>query len=330
MESKSVVDSLVRDAVQARIENPLSNCLNASSTSGSEKLLWTLLKLCVDRGGVLASDAYTTGVPVEPGLVVGGITEAQSPESKIVQLLLCGGATASGAVTTAAPGGSISPGGPTVSVFSGASNATAFVPDMTRPKQLYASFAPSAPTGVVTSVDGNGASVGDVATAVGTEQYAEIEALLVVGRREEALKRAIELREWSLAMLIGCVCGAEKYQEVVRSYASSHFPAAAPLHLLTLMFANQGASAVLSSSSNANATGTASTVGDDSNNLLTLWKHNLSAILSNKASNWQKLARFLGYRLHSETKVNNEWTQIFFLKLCKISPLCPLQRNYVC
>lgn len=257
-------DALIREVLQSRIERPLSRILKQDKRSSdakqtelatSEKLLWTLLKLCVDRGGVLTTDSADNS---NPG-------ETLAPEVKVIQLLL-------GHAPTAAA--TVHGGGAAVSVFSGsaATSITSYAPDMAKPKELHANFTPK-----------------HGATTVGAEQYSEIEALLVVGRREDALKKAIQCGEWSLAILIGSVCGAEKYQEVIRSYSASHFPASAPLHLLTLMYTNQATSAVVGT--------------QQSDDVLSLWRHNLSSILSNKPSNWQQLAQFLGYRLLSESKV---------------------------
>jgi hypothetical protein len=255
---------LVRDALQSRIDRPVTSFVNCSKTvagpDASEKLLWSLLKLCVDRGGVLSSDANESTDGTQSG------ADALSPEIKIAQLLM-------GHAPSAAP--VVPTGGAAVTVFSGSASSTltSYAPDMSKSKELHASFTPPAPA----------------AAATNPERYVEIEALLVVGRKEEALKKAIQCGEWSLALLIGSVCGADKYQEIIRGYSASHFPPSAPMHLLTLLFANQGTSAILSTAK-----------ADDA---LTMWRHNLSAILSNKTSNWQQLASFLGYRLQAESKV---------------------------
>lgn len=265
----------MRDLLQSRIDRPLSRTLKAdkratetkqAELASSEKLLWTLLKLCVDRGGVLISDSGAETANATASSTTSADT--LSSEVKVIQLLLGHAPTASASV----------PGGASVSVFSGsaASSITSYAPDMTKPRELHANFTPKC-----------------ALTAVGAEQYSEIEALLVVGRREDALKKAVHYGEWSLAILIGSVCGADKYQEVVRSYSASHFPASAPLHLLTLMYTNQATPAVLG----------ANPPSSSSEDALALWRHNLSSILSNKPSNWQQLAKILGYRLQSESKV---------------------------
>lgn len=188
-----------------------------------------------------------------------------------------------------------------MSVFSGSATGAvnSYTPDMSKSALLHANFHTNTATGVGS------------AGGVSADQYTEIEALLVVGRKEDALRKAIQYNEWSLALLIGSVCGPEKYNEVVHTYSSSHFPKSTPLHLLTLMYANVGSSIVLNSTANTTGTNTSSTnttsttitntsSGGDA---LTLWRHNLSAILSNKPSNWQQLASYLGYRLQTESKV---------------------------
>ena len=197
---------------------------------------------------------------------------------------------------------------PAVSVFSGSATGavTSYAPDMSKSALLHANFHSGTASGASGSASGSG--------VVRADQYTEIEALLVVGRKEDALRKAIQLNEWSLALLIGSVCGPERYSEVVHTYSSSHFPKATPLHLLTLMYANVGSGVVLNSSANTTGTGTANTYTNTtstsitntstSGDVLTLWRHNLSAILSNKPSNWQQLASYLGYRLQTESKVS--------------------------
>lgn len=198
---------------------------------------------------------------------------------------------------------------PNVSVFSGSANGTlaSYTPDMSKSALLHANFHSHAANGG-DATDSSKAPVGASGTPT-AEQYTEIEALLVVGRKEDALRKAIQCGEWSLALLIGSVCGPEKYSEVVHTYSSNRFPKATPLHLLTLMYADVGSSIVLNTTANTtggvNTTSSSTTITNTGSggDALTLWRHNLSAILSNKPSNWQQLASFLGYRLHTESKV---------------------------
>ena len=270
---------LVRDALKHRMDHPLSQLLahnphtntsagSATDTPSSEKLLWTLLKLCVDRGGVLSTELASDNSNRTQGSTAA--VDAGSTEVKIAQLLL--GQAPTAAATTGSTGSA------SVTVFSGSASSSlaSYVPDMSKSKQLYDTCKPTTTTATMTS-----------------EQYVEIEGLLLVGRKEEALRRAISYGEWSLALLIGSVCGPEKYQEIIRGYSAAHFPAAAPMHTLTLLYANQGSAAVLGTDKPA--------VRDE---VLTLWRHNLAAILSNKGANWQQLAAFLGYRLQNEAKVS--------------------------
>lgn len=82
-------------------------------------------------------------------------------------------------------------------------------------KNLYCNFA--APANNSSSSMTNG------------DMYATIESLLLHGRREEAAQMAADGHDWGLAMLIGSVCGSQKYQEIVRSFAATHFPKTSPL-----------------------------------------------------------------------------------------------------
>ena len=187
-------------------------------------------------------------------------------------------------------------------MFSGSASGavTSYAPDMAKSALLHANFHTSSTDTLKTP--------GSPSGQITPEQYCEIESLLVVGRKEDALRKSIQYHEWSLALLIGSVCGADKYAEVVQSYSHSHFPRATPLHLLTLMYADLGSKAILNSPSASTTTTSSHTTitntNGPSNDVLTLWRHNLSAILSNKPNNWQQLASILGYRLQQESKVN--------------------------
>eukprot|EP01038_Epipyxis_sp_PR26KG_P007099 gene7099-9686_t len=184
------------------------------------------------------------------------------------------------------------------------------------------------------------------------EVILEIEKLLVRGQREEALQIAMRERDWSLAMLISCVCGPDKYQEVVKSFANNHFPLGSPIHLLAMSYSNQASKSLLYSGgeiskqfkspfemalnqSNMNkannhesaqtsqpqGNGQGGTGAGSNGDIISFWKQNLAALLANKGSDWKKLIRILGFRLLNESK--NICAAHFAYLCCSLTPSHP-------
>lgn len=87
-----------------------------------------------------------------------------------------------------------------------------------------------------------------------TELNLKIELLLLEGKKNEALAIAVDNREWGLAMLISCICGPDKYQEVVKLYAGYNLPPSSPLYLTTMIYSNQAASCILADAEGNNNT----------------------------------------------------------------------------
>jgi hypothetical protein len=148
--------------------------------------------------------------------------------------------------------------------------------------------------------------------------YAKIEELLARGHRQEAAQLAAKNADWGLAMVIGSVCGTGIYQSIAKEYATSHFSPGTPLHLLSLLFSNQateflhhGGRQLFPNDANTSRTTSPAAVpssksgpnsktrrnGAAPNTLTANWRRNLSAILSNKSSDWQQLATLLGSRI---------------------------------
>jgi hypothetical protein len=100
-------------------------------------------------------------------------------------------------------------------------------------------------------------------------------------------------------MLVASNCGADKYREVSKAYASSSFPSSSPLHMATLLFSNQASSALQYGDKRLAPT------GQESVTMLSLWKRNLAMILANKSHDWRVLVGALGDRLLRDAQVSN-------------------------
>ena len=146
-----------------------------------------------------------------------------------------------------------------------------------------------------------------------------MESLLLLGQREEALQLAVASKQWALAMLLSSVSSADKYQEVVRAYANSHFPVGTPMNLLSLMYSNQAMRSLveiadyptsitintnmISGTTTSTSTTATATAHGGSNDQLKMWRLNLAAVLSNKSTDWRSILKVLGYKLQMVEEV---------------------------
>lgn len=131
--------------------------------------------------------------------------------------------------------------------------------------------------------------------------YARIESLLLSGRRSEAVDVATDAEDWPLAIIISSVCGKSTYQAVIRAYADKHFPKQSGLNLLSLIYSNQ-AEGTLKHGGKAFVASSPSQ-GPSGQDTSSLWKRNLSAVLSNKVGDWSQLVRHIGDRILQESGV---------------------------
>lgn len=115
-----------------------------------------------------------------------------------------------------------------------------------------------------------------------------LEEMLLQGKREEALEAAMARGDWATAMLVGCVCPPKLYQEAMRRFADQKFPPQSPLHLLTLIYSNQALPALQASTESEQ---------EHTEDQELVWRQKLSAIVSNKGSDWRQLIAQLGVRL---------------------------------
>ena len=131
-----------------------------------------------------------------------------------------------------------------------------------------------------------------------------IEALLLGGQRDEAAQIAADNHHWGLAFMLASVCSPTKYQSITRSYADLHFPIAAPLHLLSMVYSNQainmlqhGGKSFLKPLNGMAVPTTKQSPGDNSSTSEKIWRRNLAALVSNKSGDWQGVLRHFGGKL---------------------------------
>lgn len=158
-------------------------------------------------------------------------------------------------------------------------------------QDMYASFTPPTPK------SSNYPSIGDNSVSRPCTNL-EIENLLLLGRREEAINYAMDNNEWAMALLISGICGTQLYQDVVKRYANACYPSESSLHLLSLVYSNQA----LSSTRIPKQLGP-SPLQVNTRTIVSLWRRNLASILSNKGEQWKQLVRMLGDRILTEKKV---------------------------
>lgn len=130
--------------------------------------------------------------------------------------------------------------------------------------------------------------------------YAEVENFLLRGKREEAVKVAIEAKDWALAMLIAGNCRAEVYQDVVKRFAEETFPPASSLQLMSALFSNQAQTVIKFGGKRLSDEGKTASKDDV---FLSNWRRNLAALLSNKTPNWRDLVEGVGLRLQQDAHV---------------------------
>lgn len=128
-----------------------------------------------------------------------------------------------------------------------------------------------------------------------SHELSQIETLLMLGRREEAVKIAIESNNWSLALLISSVCDKKVYQEVVRAYSDYSFPKTSGLNLLSLIYSNQAENTIRHGGKVFAASGIPQSSFEST------WGRNLTAVISNKVDDWSQLARHIGDRVLQES-----------------------------
>eukprot|EP00977_Amphora_coffeiformis_P009845 scaffold2257_cov169-Amphora_coffeaeformis.AAC.23 len=114
-----------------------------------------------------------------------------------------------------------------------------------------------------------------------------IEALIVEGRREEAVEEALRCKQFGLALFIARMCGPELSQHVTKQFADNVFARGSPLFTVASLF----------SSDNEQFAELGSLFGGEEL-LRDSWKRHLTALISNLVPGWKKATVALGDRLH--------------------------------
>ena len=96
---------------------------------------------------------------------------------------------------------------------------------------------------------------------------AEMQELLLQGKREEACHRAMDAEMWAPALLLSSYISIEMYTVVMARFAQSSFAVGTPLRTLYTLFANQGAELLAPAQLEG---------------LVDAWQQNLTMILGNR------------------------------------------------
>ena len=203
-------------------------------------------------------------------------TRSVSPEDRIAKLLLPGSASRSASQDVPLPSG-------------GSGDPAALI------HQMYLNHTP--PTGSMSKGESP-----EVNRQLLADQHTAIETLLLEGRREEAVAKALECDNWALAIVVASVCSRDTYQGVIKAFADANFPKASGLNLLALVYSSQADSAVKHG-------GRALTTTPAADHLTLspeyVWRRNLAAVLTNKVGDWSSLVRHIGDRILQETGVRD-------------------------
>jgi hypothetical protein len=317
---------MIHNEIQKRIKCPLTSILPAphaavnsssagaaekrASLSTSEQMLWSLLKLCLQRGCILYSSSVEEGDPQQQQQQ----QQQQSPEHRVIQLLVDSSSSSSSSCSFSSSSSSMVLG----KQFHSTAADERITPDMSASRLLYDRFS----DGLITAAAPSGPSLTTTSSIPSSSSnhslYLEMESLLLLGQRDEALQLAVASKQWALAMLLSSVTSADKYQEVVRAYANSHFPVGTPMNLLSLMYSNQAVRSLMeiadyptttaTTTNTSIISGTTTTThaahgSSSSSDQLKMWRHNLAAVLSNKGTDWRSILKMLGYKLQMAEEV---------------------------
>ncbi|KAI3689683.1 hypothetical protein L2E82_47648 [Cichorium intybus] len=131
---------------------------------------------------------------------------------------------------------------------------------------------------------------------------AEVQTLLIYGRKIEALQRAQEGQLWGLALVLAAQLGDQYYVDCVRKMGIHQLVAGSPLRTLCLLIAGQPAD-VFSTTDNGNPVSVnmfqQAEVG--ANAMLNDWEENLAMITANRTKDDELVLIHLGDCLWKET-----------------------------
>ncbi|XP_051129413.1 protein transport protein SEC16B homolog [Andrographis paniculata] len=128
---------------------------------------------------------------------------------------------------------------------------------------------------------------------------AEVQSLLVSGRKKEALQRAQEGQLWGPALVLAAQFGDQFYVETVKQMAHRLFVAGAPLRTLCLLIAGQPADVFSVDSTTTNSMAGALNMAPQplefgANGMLDDWAENLAVITANRTKDDELVLMHLG------------------------------------
>ena len=124
----------------------------------------------------------------------------------------------------------------------------------------------------------------------------KVEALLVEGKRKEAVEEAIASKDFATALFLADTCDLVTSQRVKMVFAQNAFTSSSPINTVALLF-----SGALQASE---ASGASIHWGVSSNELKVSWKRHLAGIISNRVSGWDTIVVSLGDRLREMGEVS--------------------------
>ncbi|KAI7742167.1 hypothetical protein M8C21_001626 [Ambrosia artemisiifolia] len=133
---------------------------------------------------------------------------------------------------------------------------------------------------------------------------AEVQTLLVSGRKMEALHRAQEGQLWGLALILAAQLGDQFYVDTVRNMALRQLVAGSPFRTLCLLIAGQPADVFSADPTAANATYMFQQPAQaqlGANAMLDDWEENLAMITANRTKDDELVLIHLGDCLWKET-----------------------------
>ncbi|XP_052209380.1 protein transport protein SEC16B homolog isoform X2 [Diospyros lotus] len=127
---------------------------------------------------------------------------------------------------------------------------------------------------------------------------AEVQSLLVSGRKKEALHRASEGQLWGPALVLAAQLGDQFYVDTTKKMALHQLVAGSPLRTLCLLIAGQPAEVFSSEASDSSFPGalnmSAQPAQDGSNFMLADWEENLAVITANRTKDDELVLIHLG------------------------------------
>ncbi|XP_057477864.1 protein transport protein SEC16B homolog [Actinidia eriantha] len=129
---------------------------------------------------------------------------------------------------------------------------------------------------------------------------AEVQSLLVSGRKKEALHCAIEGQLWGPAIVLAAQLGDQLYVDTVKQMALRQLVAGSPLRTLCLLIAGQPAEVFSSDTSSSSSVYGAAETQYGTNSMLDNWEENLAVITANRTKDDELVLIHLGDCLWKE------------------------------